>query len=356
MSYEEPPDLEENGEGFVANITKHVPEGWRVKVAKMCLQLTLGAEAAASLYSDAREKLDHIEGRSLITRRLAEVVANQAVRDPVIVERAKARFLGDLARKQENLEAVISSAVELLPNLPMSSPDQSNEAAVREATECRSDTLGEEAANPLNPDWASTFVSFAENASTDDLRQRLSSILAGEMRAPGTYPRSTLRSLAELDKADLLAMQAVSSFVLGREILIFNDEGRKPTIESLLPLVDSGLIADAKPGLSKAWRAADDKPCIVVIGGNYWGLMASLKNVNQISFEVIPLTRTGVAVHDLVGKADERGLLIRIAEKIDKDNTISIHLARRDGDMFIVTEQLYPPSVDIPLGAQKLRL
>lgn len=335
------------GDNLVTQVVQAVPEGWRAKIAKVVLQLMVGTEHGANMYSNVRERIDYIEGRSLINQRIAETVAEQVVKDPEVVERAKARYLYDILKKQENLEAVISGAVEYLPALPP--PDRSPEPTADEQSGGAESDPIEDEPTPLNPDWAASFTAFAENASSVDLRQRLARILAGEMQTPGSYPRSTVRALVELERSDLEAMQVVLPLILKDAIFPQLQPERFPTIDQLLPLVDSGLILDANAGLHRYWQAAADSSADVdqsIIGAE-WGQQIRMKPGTRFQFDIVPLTRTGMALVELLGRPDERIILRRLAEEIPKSGVTSIKLGRIEGGFIRFSEQLFPAPAHI---------
>jgi len=105
-------------DGFLQKIEAVTPKSWRSRLAKAATQLIAGTRQGANAYGEIRERLDTIEGRSIVNKALAEAVAKQAANDPEMVERAKARFVSSALQKQENLEAVIAGASEHLPLLP----------------------------------------------------------------------------------------------------------------------------------------------------------------------------------------------------------------------------------------------
>jgi hypothetical protein len=91
------PDSPDEGAGgsiepgnSLAKIEQLVPSGWRMKLAKAAAQLSAGSKKGAVAYGQIRERLDTIEGRSIVARGLAEAAVNQAVNDPKMLERANA--------------------------------------------------------------------------------------------------------------------------------------------------------------------------------------------------------------------------------------------------------------------------
>lgn len=339
----------DGGQGFLSEVVASVPDSWRAKIARGVLQLLLGTEHGVALYSEGRRRLDHIESRSAVDRRLAEVVAEQAAQDPAIVERYKARLLSDLFQGQQNLEAVISGAVQHLPALPP--PDSSENSDETVSNEPGQQGSSTQEPPPLDKDWAAAFTAYAEKASSEDLRDRLSRILAGEITRPGSFPRSAVRALIELEQSDLQAMQRILPYILGDAVHPDPKPDQKPTIAELLPLVDAGLVMESSASKHRFWGLADDRldDAFVFILGTGHGLAIGMRPGGRIKHDMIPLTRAGQAVVELLGRGDERPILRNIAERADKTHVISIDIGARVGQSTIrVEERLYaePSSIE----------
>lgn len=325
--------------GVTEAISRVAPKGWRLKLARAAAQLIAGTERGAVAYGEIRDRLDTVEGRSLVSRTLAEAVAQQAVSDPEMLERAKARFLGTTLQKQQNLEAVIVGASKNLPLLPP--PSRSDEFPAQLDAEKVGDINDGDAL--LDPDWAATFSNIAENASTHELRDRLSRVLAGEISSPGTYSRATIRQIAELEKQDLEAVKAILPYVLKDQIILTKEKPSQPDFEMLRPLLESGLATDATRLLSKNWDAASEDNLVYSITGNTWGLGFFMKVSQSLSLPVTPLTRTGNAVVDLLGRPDEREILKRIAAEVPDSVYAKIVIGRiLDEKTLCDVEQLFP--------------
>jgi Protein of unknown function (DUF2806) len=331
---------DQSGESIVdtalQTIDSVAPDGWRMKFAKAAAQLIAGTEKGAIAYGQMRERIDTIEGRSTVSRALASAVAVQAVNDPELVERSKARFLGTAIQQQENIEAVVSGATQYLPMLPAPEIEAQSGTCIEQndfdRPKERLDVGREQVADesPLNADWAATFSGIAENATTEELRDRLSRVLAGELASPGTYSRATVRAVAELERSDLESVQAVSSYILGKRLLPTRDPSRRPSVDTLLPLSDAGLITDANAMLSITSEPAVTDAQPIYFGGEDWGVVIFLNKGSQLDIPVIPLTRTGTAVIDLLGRSDEREILRRVVAELPESSYSKIVLGRKN--------------------------
>lgn len=208
----------------LATLAEKVPEGWRKRVAAVVLQLAVGTRKGADLYHAGRDAIDTAEGRSIVARELAHAVAKQAVEDPEMMERAKARFLGRVITEQENVEAVLAGAGQLLLSGP--APEATANAENQSAS-----TEGD---FELDRDWVESFTREAEKATSEGLRERLSRVLAGEITAPGSYPRSVFRKIVELEKPEVEAVRGALDVRAGNTLYL-----------GLLPPDEIGKLRDA---------------------------------------------------------------------------------------------------------------
>lgn len=281
---------EENA--LISAVDEVAPEGWKKKVASLLFQLGLGTRKTAALYASGRETLDTVEGRSLVNRALAQAVAQQAIADPEMMERAKARFLDKMMTEQANLEGVIQQAGLLLTQ----QPDASREGDLMD--EAENDSSDEVKA--LNEDWAAAFTKQAEQAGSSEMRERLARILAGEVLTPGKYPRSIFRTLIELEKEDIEAVQSVAAYKFDNVIICGLDpdgEGER----KLRILSDAGLIDHARlPPPSLPSQVINDLRVMLVPRGEIGLYMQSQDFIKVDNMGV--LSRAGVAAVDLVTK------------------------------------------------------
>ncbi len=322
-----------------------------MKLAKAAAQLIAGTERGAQAYGEVRERLDTIEGRSTVSKALAEAVAQQAVSDPELMERAKARFLGSALQKQENLEAVIFGASEQLLALP--APKAENASSFTDPGNADPIKPDEGNHEPLNPDWASTFTSIAENATSAELRDRLARVLAGEIVSPGTFSRATVRLISELERGDLEAAQQALPYVLNDMLIRSRTETSAPSHDLMLRLVEAGLLTDASGMLAKNWVVDPGDETPIGVAGKEWILAISLINGNDFSLPMSQLTRTGMAVMDLLGRPDEREILRMIAKEAPAGTFSKIIMGRSlgGGRLGAPLEQLFPEATTLTMPA-----
>lgn len=142
----------------------------------------LTAIPAAKLKQYAQAIEDTTVARSTVAAVMAKALADDASKDPVLMQAAAEVFLPTALRKATNRLSIAQSAAEHLAQM----------AAVG--------TSGDGAASP-DDDWMNSFMRCAEDASSERLQDLFGRILAGQVLRPGAFGLATLRALSELDQA-----------------------------------------------------------------------------------------------------------------------------------------------------------
>lgn len=138
------------------------------------------AEIAAA--SDAKTK---------ITEALTDTVVARIKSDPEFATRALENHLGIALDRQANKDAVAQLAIEDLSAEPEGGrPEASAEVQ-------------------LSDKFKNRFERYAEEASTDELRQKWGRVLSAEIRKPGTFPAKVLRVIDELDSSTAVLFQTL---------------------------------------------------------------------------------------------------------------------------------------------------
>ncbi len=312
----------------IAIVNAVTPSGWKEKALKVAAQLLVGMQQGAEFYAEARSRLDEIEGRSKVSAMLAEAVGKDAVANPLLLERARLRFLGDLYRKQDNVEAVISGFPKYLPDYP------SVDSFV---------SPGE--APGLNPDFANVLTREAEAASTDDLRDRLSRILAGEVIRPGSYSKSTVRLVGELETATLIRFNAMMPNRMGNLIYREPAWARGDFFEIGMELQDAGLISGV--GLEMTTHMTVQADAIKYVQSGDYALSFEVEALFQRELPVWTISRTGCEIITLLPDIDVPASLRNVAKLIGLHAFKKVILGRvngRDDGMpgFKALELLWP--------------
>lgn len=304
--------VEEKGSGPGSALVEAVnatgaPATIKARVQKAILRLILG-----SVHPDKIERLrsnaSTVEGRSRIDAMVAEEIGRQAIADPVFMERAKARFLNDLAQKQENIEAVAAKAESKLS-------DASDAEAI----------VAPEHPEPSS-DWMHVFSRVAESASSEELRDRLASVLAGEARKPGSFSRATVRLIAELERELLETFQNVLEHKVDDAIIRANGWNEGDWFSKAVTLEDAGLISGSS-GFTQRTIKLDDRGIGFFLGERH-SLVVEGDVGTRKEVGIWLLTQTGREVARLLPFYDERPSLRRIGVDLSKSQLTRIYLGR----------------------------
>ena len=139
--------------------------------------------------------------------------------------RAMHRFVEEEAKRQSNIENIISKA---LPQL---------------------DDKGDP--SQIEDDWVTNFFDKCRIVSDDEMQNLWSRVLSGEANVPGTYSKRTVNFLSDLDKAEAKFFSDLCGFggmMLGEFVpLVFDDQAdiynnKEITFNSLIHLESIGLI------------------------------------------------------------------------------------------------------------------
>lgn len=129
------------------------------------------------------------------------------------------------ARRQLNKEGVIVTVLEYLQNEPLSAAESNS---------------GPEA---LSNEFIDRFERYAEDASTDDLRERWGRVLAGEIRKPGTFNRKVLRAVDELDSKTAMLFESLAH--ASETTCIFKILINELSYQNKMNLFSSGITLDS---------------------------------------------------------------------------------------------------------------
>jgi len=139
----------------------------------------LTAIPAAWIKRPAQGIEDTTAARSAVAAIMAKAVAEDAVKDPLLMQAAAEIYLPTAVRKAKNRVMVAQSAAEQIT-------EASNDGAD---------------ASPPDDDWMNSFMRFAEDASSERLQDLFGRILAGQVVRAGSFSAATLRAVSELDQS-----------------------------------------------------------------------------------------------------------------------------------------------------------
>ncbi|WP_442583147.1 DUF2806 domain-containing protein [Mesorhizobium sp. ASY16-5R] len=180
--------------------------------------MPIDAESAEiQAISDARVKL---------IGALADLGIDRLKSDPEMAARAVENFLPGLIRQQQNKDAILDFALEDLRVNPATPEQPSVNEKVDEV-------------------FLDRFERYAQEASTDELRERWGRVLASEIRKPNTFSGKVLRVIDELDAKTAKIFERVCQSRM--DTTVIKALSGEISFNDLKQLVSSDLIVD--PGI-----------------------------------------------------------------------------------------------------------
>ncbi|TAI61489.1 DUF2806 domain-containing protein [Bradyrhizobium sp. Leo170] len=192
------------------------------------------------------------EAKTAITRAIAKAaVEHIEANSAQIGERALVYGVERLIREQNNREAVVIKAIEYVSENPPS--DTSTELP--------------------NDDWLNLFGRYAENATSNQMREHWAQILAGEVRKPGSFSFATLHLASILDQQLARTIEMVRPWIIeSKHIPLVGPFRRGDLFEALIVLAsigfthlgDQAIYVEDTDKPEEATRFRTDKATIVV--------------------------------------------------------------------------------------------
>jgi hypothetical protein len=300
---------------------------WKTRLAKFAIKIagrTLGPDGMRAVMDDFQT----IEGRSIVSNAMAHAVAAKLAADPEQVARAQARYWGDEARRQQNLESIISQTPTYLAALP--APDASIPSANSE--------------NELSEDWRAKFTSYAQDVSDAEMQQVWARVLAGEIASPGSFSYRTLRTVSELEPDIAEAFQSLQSRVFAGDSVYapLGEFSKGDNFKIMSLLLESGLTRD-RVNQSQKTLKPDEAGRYFLWGAKKAVFVRAPSGPREIVVPIIQLSRVGRELWKLMEQPDEAEVLRSIAERefnpFDRKNSVAfIGRIVREGPMQRVTD------------------
>lgn len=167
----------------------------------------IGATAdipAAWLEGVSQDIRDRTTARSMVTRRLADVVSEDVLHNEETKQRALNSMLSRAYRAQMNKDAVARAALGYLE---------------------QTDTKAADTDEP-SQDWMNKFERYAEDASGEEIQLLFGKILAGQLRRPSAVAASTLHAVSILDEevASIILEELSNSIAVGDTAFAFRPD------------------------------------------------------------------------------------------------------------------------------------
>lgn len=219
----------------------------------------------------------------------------------------------EMLRKQENKEAVTKIAVEDLAQAPDAKPTEGN-----------SDDKA------LSEDWLNYFTSYAEKASSTQLREAFGRILSGEILKPGSFSFSTLRIVSELDAQSAGLFQSLASKAIAipagdphPSCIVTPDPLRGALLHNMMKLEAIGLLQDV--GGSYGMDLERVRSTNLWIRCGSFLLQGEAKDKKPGRLSLIRLTPSGAELCSIIPQGDEAATRELGRELIRRGFAVTLH-------------------------------
>jgi hypothetical protein len=193
-----------------------------------------------------------IEGEKKIVSAIVDYGIGRMKRDPQFADRVAEKHLERIFDRQINKDGVMAHAIEDLRH------------------EAITDAKAAQGPERLDTQFLDRFERYAEDASTEELRQRWGRVLSAEIRKPGTFSPKVLRIVDELDAETARVFEELCNSRLANTL--------PRSLVGDLPfgigagLTTAGLLVEAGLGQIRAFRSvkgSDGKDRWVINFGEY---------------------------------------------------------------------------------------
>ena len=168
----------------------------------------------------------------------------------------------------------------------------------------------------LDDDWLNNFEKYAEQASSERMRDLWARVLAGEIRKPQSFSLSTLRFLSELDKdiATLFEREAKHRLSKGFILQPNKDEMKGEKLLDLTFLQEVGLLQEVTSGFEMTLKPENNGVVLLFEGD----LTLVVESRNELKLKVIRITRVGQEIVRILPPPNYAEVLERIEERIHR--------------------------------------
>lgn len=144
--------------------------------------------------------------------------------------------------------------------------------AVLKAEDILASDKQEPSPRPVDDDWLNSWRDYAGRVSTEDLQQLWGSVLAGEIKTPGTHSLRTLEFMKGLSKNEAEKITRLARFVIEGRIFKATPElliSKEITFDFLLQMQVLGIVAGVDSlGLTTTFKTVRKEDFIKVLRGN----------------------------------------------------------------------------------------
>lgn len=236
------------------------------------------------------------EGQAYIELKCEEIIATaEAMRKAEIIVKdrdltscmtlkqlANDELISDTIRREKNVTIALLNAQDVLLNETQSPPEEK-----------------------VDDDWLFRWRDNASQVSSHDLQNLWGRVLAGEVKAPGSYSLRTLEFLKNLSQQEAEAIAKLSQFVIGEAIIY---RGSNKTLENyginfsiLLDMQQLGIITGVQSlGIKYELLSAEPSRFVLALISNSLVLVVTADDPKKkVSIPGYPLTALGKQILSL---------------------------------------------------------
>ena len=153
----------------------------------------------------------------------------------------------------------------------------------------------------VEEDWLFSWREYAGRVSVEDLQRLWGSVLAGEVKSPGSYSLRTLDFLKSISKSEAEAVSKLASFVVEGQIVRsaqFHLEANGISFNVLLKMQELGVVSGVEAiGLQNHYKSARNERYVFALRSNGKALIVEHEDPTKVlQLEVYLLTGIGAQV------------------------------------------------------------
>lgn len=215
-------------------------------------------------------------------------------------KRAGFRLAFQEIRKQENIEAVVDTAYDILQNDNDNSDDNENDD------------------KQVSNDWMLRFINSVEDVSNEDMRLLWAKVLAGEIKHPSSFSLRTLDVLRNLSQEEAELFSKVAKVVIKDYVYMDNANILKKhevTFGDIIKLDDCGLISSSVASINHSFS----KKTAVSKSAEHIFFVEPKSNANfttQFNIRAVPLTSAGLSLLKIIGTNIDEDYYIEVCKDI----------------------------------------
>lgn len=198
--------------------------------------------------------------------------------------------------------------------------------AILKAEEVLSNETADVPKDNIDYDWLYRWSEKASKVSSDTLQTLWGRVLAGEVKAPGSYSLRTIEFLHSLSQSEARLIEKMMSLVINGKYIFRNDLNKEYDsldhldFNEVLELSELGLIYGAEAGGLSFSQDIDVSNTHTLVFRNKRKALTVLneKMTGRISLSVFQLTKLGDELIGLAGGQDDEAAFYNLAQEIKK--------------------------------------